>query len=195
MKGKFRISLFIISALMINGCSTFSMESNVDILSKSSKAVIGNSFYLIYPKNGFQEDFITHKQVENQDSAKEVVKIFRDRFFKTFGSLTVGDANTDLEKGLQQAKLNGSNYLINIEIAEWKDASYFACKCDSTGRLMSKDSVDLTISVYDVAAKTIINKQRLVGNGCPTLLLYIPIGKSNPEDYLSPLLDEWMKSI
>lgn len=197
MKGKIKISLFIILALMINGCSMVGKERKVDILSKSSKAVIGNSYYLNYPQNGSETDFLTKKLVVNEDSAKEVTKLFKDKFYKTFGNLSVSETNTDLEKGFKNAKLNGSNYLIDIEIHEWKDASYLFCQWDKkSNTVMSKDSADITVSVYDVASKKIINKQRLTGNGCPTIWLgYIPVGTSDPEGYFSDLLDEWIKSI
>ncbi len=197
MKGVFKISLLVFLAFMINGCSMVSKERKVDILSKSSKAVIGNSYYLIYPKNGVEQDFLTKKSVVNENSAEEVVKLFKAKFIKTFGNLKVSDTNMNLEKGLKEAKLTGNNYLIDIEINEWKDASYLFCQVDKkTNQVMSRDSADITISVYDVASKTIINKQRLVGNGCPTLWFnMIPVGPSQPEEYFSDLLDDWIKSI
>jgi hypothetical protein len=197
MVGKFKISLFIILALMINACSMVEKERKVDILNKSSKAIIGNTYYLNYPKNGVQQDFLTKKLVVNEDSGKEVVTLFKDKFFKTFGNLTVSETNTDLEKGLKDAKLKGINYFIDVEINEWKDASYFTCQIDkNTGAVMSKDAADITISVYDVASKTMINKQRLIGNGCPTIWLgWISVGTSDPEGYLTDLLDDWIKSL
>lgn len=197
MKVVFRVLLLIVVALMMNGCSMVGKERKVDILNKTGQAVIGNSYLLIYPKNGVEEDFITKKSVVNENSAEEVVKLFKDKFIKTFGSLTVSEENMNLEKGFKEAKLRGSNYLIDIEINEWKDASNLFCKYDDKSKkVMTKDSADVTISVYDVASKAIINKQRLVGNGCPTLLLnIIPVGASEPESYFSDLLDEWIKTL
>lgn len=197
-----KICLFI-CLILISACTYVGKERNVNIVSKKEGVANNKSFYVIYPENGTYQTLFRKKIVENKDSAKEVMKVFEKKLKEKIKNITTSASNLDLKTGFEKAKENNSDYLIQMDINNWKDSTYFMCRPYNDGsgivkepRQEEKDSLDIVIYIYDVKTKELINKQELVGNGCPIILLnLIPVGTNSPEGYLKELLDDWSKTI
>lgn len=195
------IAIILIS--LISSCTWVGTVKNIRTFDERNKINTQDSFYLIYPKNGFEKKFfsLSNDLQENASSAKEVVNVFRNSLSENFGELSISDKNVDLEEGFKAAKLKGSKYLIDINIAKWKDAFYAMCAPHQTGHNpdstpVTFDELDLTIFVYDVQNKALINKQRLENKGCPIVLAgIIPIGKNSPSSRLESMIPEWLKNL
>jgi hypothetical protein len=205
MKNLKNILIAAILISTISNCSWVGTLKNIKTFDEQTKINAQDNFYLIYPKNGFEKTMITKTLKENPNSAREVVNVFRNTLSSAVGELNIGDKNLDLEEGFKTAKLKGSKYLIDISINEWKDAFYMMCAAASTtapragyrvSDPVSLDAVDLTIFVYNVQNKSLINKQRIENRGCPIVFLgFIPIGKNSPSSRLESMIPEWLKNI
>ena len=188
---------------LISSCTWVGTVKNIRTFDERSKISTQDSFYLIYPKNGFEKKMFSFSAnlQENPSSAKEVVSIFRSSLSENFGELSISDKNIDLEEGFKTAKLKGSKYLIDINIAKWKDAFYAMCapaqsRHNPDNTPVTFDELDLTIFVYDVQNKSLINKQRLENKGCPIVLAgLIPIGKNSPSSRLESMIPDWLKNL
>jgi hypothetical protein len=182
--------------LALSNCTFVGKKTSVNILNKSDSINLSSSFYLNYPKNGVEETYVLKKFKENKTSAEEVIASFKKFFARRVGGLTMGNSNLPLNKAFKEAKRKGDNYLIDIKINEWKDASYFLCKPDNKGDIQTLDKADVTVYIYHVRTKQLVNKQRLTSSGCPTVLLsFIPLGVNSPEGHFAKLLQKWIKTI
>ncbi|MCE3255180.1 MAG: hypothetical protein K0R25_674 [Rickettsiaceae bacterium] len=202
MKNLKRLLIILSLLLTISNCTWVGTVKNIRTFDENNKVNIKDSFYLIYPKNGFQKTMITKKLEENHDSAKEVVDVFRSKLSEVVNELSIGDKNIDLNQGFKDADLKGSKYLIDITINEWKDAFYMMCAAPHTGQSygssepVTLDTVDLTIFVYDVKTKSLVNKQRIENRGCPIVFLaFIPVGKNSPSSRLESMIPDWFKNL
>jgi len=201
MKNTIKTLIAIILISLISSCSWVGTLKNIKTFDQQTKINTQDSFYLIYPKNGFEKTMILKKLQENPDSAREVVNVFRNKLSENFGELSISDKNVNLEEGFKAANLKGSKYLIDITINQWKDAFYMMCRAGQSSSSFSNepatlDAVDLTIFVYDVKTKSLINKQKIENSGCPIVLLgYIPIGKNSPSSRLESMIPEWSQNI
>lgn len=201
MKNTIKTLIAIILISLISSCSWVGTLKNIKTFDQQTKINTQDSFYLIYPKNGFEKTMILKKLQENPDSAREVVNVFRNKLSENFGELSISDKNVNLEEGFKAANLKGSKYLIDITINQWKDAFYMMCRAGQSSSSFSNepatlDAVDLTIFVYDVKTKSLINKQKIENSGCPIVLLgYIPIGKNSPSSRLESMIPEWIQNI
>jgi hypothetical protein len=182
----------------MSACTYVGKYRKVDIVSKKNSINLSEGFYMIYPKDGHKKTYFTSSKVESKNSAKEFMKVFKKEF-KHVGHLAVSPENMDLTAGFKSAKANGSKYLIDTKIIEWKDAFYMACRPSTTGgagtQVLTKDAVDIQISIYDVNTKELLNQQRLVSNGCPIVFAFFPIGTNSPEGHLKKVLREWKKTL
>jgi hypothetical protein len=182
--------------LVLANCTFVRKRANVNILGKSDSVNMSSSFYLNYPKNGVEETYVLKKFEENKTSAEEVVASFKKFFAGKVGGLTVGSSNLSLDKAFEEAEIKGDNYLVDMEINEWKDASYPLCRGDNKGNVQTLDKADVTIYIYHVKTKQLINKQRLTSSGCPTVFFaFIPLGINNPAGHFAELLQKWIKTI
>lgn len=187
--------------LLLANCTWVGTSKQIKVFNKDNPVNTHSSFYLNYPKNGFQKTFLTNKLDENFDSAREVVDTFRSGLSEKMGQLTISGSNLKLDEAFKEASLRGSQYLIDIDIAQWKDASYFLCASSQNrngqfNEPTSLDTVDLTIFVYDVKDKKLINKQTIDNRGCPIVIGgMIPIGKNSPSSRLSSMLGDWLNNI
>lgn len=201
MKNTIKTLIAIILISLISSCSWVGTLKNIKTFDQQTKINTQDSFYLIYPKNGFEKTMILKKLQENPDSAREVVNVFKNKLSENFGELSISDKNVNLEEGFKAANLKGSKYLIDITINQWKDAFYMMCRAGQSSSSFSNepatlDAVDLTIFVYDVKTKSLINKQKIENSGCPIVLLgYIPIGKNSPSSRLESMIPEWIQNI
>ena len=201
MKNTIKTLIAIILISLISSCSWVGTLKNIKTFDQQTKINTQDSFYLIYPKNGFEKTMILKKLQENPDSAREVVNVFKNKLSENFGELSISDKNVNLEEGFKAANLKGSKYLIDITINQWKDAFYMMCRAGQSSSSFSNepatlDAVDLTIFVYDVKTKSLINKQKIENSGCPIVLLgYIPIGKNSPSSRLESMIPEWIQKI
>ena len=199
MKNKLFCALLLTT--LTTSCTWVGTQKQVSILNQDHVVNSQDSFYLIYPKNGFAKTFFTKKLEENTKSAKEVVATLRTSLSEKLGELTISEENIDLEQGFKNAQMNGSKYLININIHQWKDASYPVCgpSTNRNGTLNetpTMDTVDLTLLVYDVKSRKLINKQKIENKGCPIVIGgVIPIGKNSPESRFAAMLPEWLNNI
>ncbi|MFT6332660.1 MAG: hypothetical protein ACJAW3_001004 [Lentimonas sp.] len=191
----------LILLFFISSCTWVGTKKNIRIFDERTKVNTQDSFYLIYPKNGFYNAMFTTKLKENHKSSKEVVGIFRAKLFEEVGEISISDKNISLEEGFKAAKLKGSKYLIDININEWKDAFYAMCTPSQTGNNpntdpVTLDTVDLTVFVYNVQTKTLINKQKIKNKGCPIVLAgVIPIGKNSPNSRLESMIPAWLNNL
>jgi hypothetical protein len=197
-----KATLFTISfCLFVANCTWVGTSKKIRLFDKEDKINIDSSFYLNYPKDGFQKTYFTKKLETNFDSAKEVVAVLRDKLSETFGQLTINERNLKLEEALAEASMKKNQYLIDIEIAQWKNASYLLCapsqsKFSQYSEPETMDTVDLTIYIYDTKSKKLLNKQVIDNRGCPIVLLgIIPIGKNSPSSRFSSMIEEWLKNI
>lgn len=195
-------NLIAITALyFLTSCTWVGTQKQVQIFNKDNPVNTQSSFYLLYPKNGYYKTFLTKKLKENKKSSKEVVDTFRSQLTEKLGELTISESNSSLDKAFKNAKDNGSQYLITITINQWKDAYYAACRAHTNhhGRTSSpptQDTVDLTVFIYNVKTKALLNKQKIENKGCPVVIAgLIPIGKNSPEARLSPMIQEWLENI
>ena len=201
MKNTIKTLIAIILISLISSCSWVGTLKNIKTFDQQTKINTQDSFYLIYPKNGFEKTMILKKLQENPDSAREVVNVFKNKLSENFGELSISDKNVNLEEGFKAANLKGSKYLIDITINQWKDAFYMMCRAGQSSSSFSNepatlDAVDLTIFVYDVKTKSLINKQKIENSGCPIVLLgYIPIGKNSPSSRVESMIPEWIQNI
>ncbi|MBP7710552.1 MAG: DUF4823 domain-containing protein [Rickettsiales bacterium] len=192
------ISLF---ALSLTSCTWVLTSKEIKVFNKDNPVNTQSSFYLNYPKNGFQKTVFTRKLEENPDSAKEVVDTFRSTLSEGLGQLTISEKNLSLEAAFKDASSKGNQYLIEVEIAQWKDASYFLCASSQSpngqyNEPTSMDTVDVTIFVYDAKTKKLLNKQTIDNRGCPIVFAgMIPIGKNSPSSRLSSMLGDWLNNI
>ena len=199
MRIKLLITLFL--SLSLVGCTWVGTNKQIKISSKDNPVNIRGSFYLNYPKNGFQKTFITRELKENPKSAKEVVGTFENSLSKKLGQISIGEKNLNLEEAFKEASLKNSQYLIEIEIYQWKDASYFLCASHQSpggqfNEPASIDTVNLAILVYDVKTKKLLNKQTIDNKGCPIVIGgMIPLGKNSPSSRLSSMLGDWLNNI
>ncbi|MBM3590547.1 MAG: DUF4823 domain-containing protein [Alphaproteobacteria bacterium] len=197
---KLSITTLLIS-LFVTSCTWVGTSKQIRVFNKDNPINTQSSFYLNYPKNGFQKTFLTKNLEENPDSAKEVVATFRNGLSEKLGQLTIGEKNLKLDEVFKEASTRGSQYLIDIEIAQWKDASYFLCASSQSpngqfNEPASIDTVDLTISIYDVKTKKLLNKQTIDNRGCPIVIGgMIPVGKNSPSSRLSSMLADWLNNI
>ena len=200
MKNIAKISVIIILLSLISSCTWVGTTKSIKSFDENNKVDSSQSFYLIYPKKGFEKAFITQELVQSDESAMRVTDVFRNSS-QLFGELIIGERNLDLESGFKEAKLRGSKYLIDINISEWKDAFYMMCQPTSNryGHMqgpVTLDTVDLTIFIYDTQNKSLLNKQRIENRGCPIVFAgLIPIGKNSPEGRLKPMLPEWLNNV
>lgn len=187
--------------LYLTSCTWVGTVKQIKVFNKDDLVNIQNSFYLNYPKNGFQKTIITNKLEENADSAQEVVSTLRNYLSENLGQLTISEKNLKLEDAFKSALLKGSHYLIDIEITQWKDASYFLCASSQSRNNQfygppTLDTVDLTIFIYDVKTQKLLNKQTIDNRGCPTVFFgLIPVGKNNPSSRLLSMLPEWLNNV
>jgi CheY-like chemotaxis protein len=190
-----------IAIILVSGCTSVGGQKSVKLLSKKEKVNLANSFYLNYPKNGPTQAGSTKNLKENKESAKEVVKVFKNTFSGKVKKLTVSESNLTLEAALKKAKQNGARYLITMDINEWKDASCSACRHvrnKKTGKkvVQARDTADVTIYVFGTKTGTLINKRRLIGSGCPDEFLgFLPVGTKSPEGHFKKLVKDWVKTI
>lgn len=191
--------LIICLTLLLNACTFVSTTKNVKVFNKDDSIGFENTFFLNYPKNGFEESYFTKKLKENKNSAKNVVDIFKQKMNDSFGNLYISNKNLSLQDAFEEAKLRGDNYLIDMQIITWKDASYILCRptqSQGTTEVLTKDSVEIVISIYDVNSKILLNRQKLIENGCPIVFFgFIPVGKNSPHSHFKSLLNEWIKSL
>jgi len=196
-------SLFsiLLVSLFISSCTWVGTSKQIKVFNKDNPINTQSSFYLNYPKNGFQKTILTQNLEENPDSAKEVVNTFRNALSEKLGQLTIGENNLKLDEAFKDALSKGNQYLIDIEISQWKDASYFLCASSQSkngqfNEPTSMDTVDLTIFVYDIKTNKLLNKQTIDNRGCPIVIGgMIPIGKNSPSSRLSPMLIDWLNNI
>jgi hypothetical protein len=194
--------IFSILALSLASCTWVGTEKQIKVFNKNNPVNTLSSFYLIYPKNGFYKTFFTKKLKENKKSAQEVVETFRDELSENLGEFTISEENIDLKEGFKKSKVNGSQYLVSITINQWKDAYYGVCTPNTNNQghvtegAPTMDTVDLTVFIYDVKSKKLLNKQKIENKGCPMVFIgVIPIGKNSPEARLKPMITEWLNNI
>lgn len=190
----------ILSLIVIASCTWVGTVEKVQTVYATDTINPNASFYMIYPQNGTGGEYYTQTREEIEESANEAVSVFYNKFHKNFGSLTVTPTHLSLEEGFKQAKLRGDKYLITMEIHEWKDAFYMTCRDDTNSNLSANtaafDSLDISIRIYDVNTKAILNNQRLQNGGCPVVLLgVIPLGKMGPDSRFDDTLDVWYKAL
>lgn len=191
----------IILILLLSNCTWVGTRKNIRTFDERGKISTQDSFYLIYPKNGFEKKMFSQNLQENPDSAKEVIDVLRSGLPINLGELSISDKNIDLEEGFRVAKLKGSKYLIDITINEWKDAFYAMCAPYKTGHNPSLepstlDTVDLTIFVYNVQNKSLTNKQKIENRGCPIVISgIIPLGKNTPSSRLESMIPDWLENL
>lgn len=194
-----KIFIFL-SLIIIAGCTWVGTVENVKTLHTKGTINPSASYFMIYPKNGTERSFFTQAPEENKDSAAEVSSVFYNKFHKHLGSLTVTENNISLEEGFKQANLRGDNYLISMDIHDWKDAFYMSCRGTNNQNVETNsaafDSLDVSIRIYDVKTKALLNDQRLQNSGCPMVILaFIPIGKMSPSSRFDESLNVWFKSL
>lgn len=181
-----KIFIFM-SLIIIAGCTWMGTVESVKIVHIGGIVNPNAGFYMIYPQNTEQGDMA------------EAVSVFYNKFHQSFGTLTVTQTHIPLEEGFKQAKLQGDKYLISMEIHEWKDAFYMTCSNNNskqTAKGASVDSLDVSIRVYDVKTKALLNDQRLQNSGCPFVLLgIVPIGKMGPDSRFDDVLDTWFNTL
>lgn len=196
---KIYLMLFI---LMANGCAWVGTTESIRSFNEKEAINTQSSFYLLYPKNGHEKGYFTGNLAENKNSAKEAVDVFYKKYHKTFGTLTIGKEGETLEEAFKIAGMKGDEYVLSIDIFDWKDAFYMTC-VGSTNRQGAPetnnnafDSVDVALQVYDVKTKKLLNKQRLSNNGCPVVFLgVIPIGTMGPKGRFSASLAKWENNL
>ncbi len=198
------VALFVF-ATIIQSCSFMIDDHHRSIIKNDKPVEKKDSFYLIYPKNGYEYNFPYIKLEENKQSAAEFVDTFNMSMAQKLGTLEISNKNISLEEGLKNAKLAGIKYLVDANISYWKDASYITCATNSNVYYLDSsskqnkeiqqktyDKLDVVLKVYDVETSALINEQRLFSAGCPTVVAYIPIGKSSPSDRLKESLYVWL---
>lgn len=195
-------TIFTISILiLLANCTWVGTNKQIKVFNKDSAIDVQSSFYLNYPKNGFEKTMFTRQLEENPQSAKEVVDVFRSNLSEKFGQLTINDRHLKLDEAFKEAALKGHQYLIDIEIAQWKDASYFLCSSyqSPSGQFnepTTLDTVDLTILIYDVKTRNLLNKQTIDNRGCPIVIMgTIPVGKNSPSSRFASMLREWQNNL
>lgn len=192
--------IIFLSLIVIAGCTWVGTIEKVKTIHTGDSINQNASFYMIFPKNGVEQTYFTQTREENEESSAEAVSVFYNKFHKRFGSLTVTQTNLSLEEGFKQAKLRGDKYLITMEIHEWKDAFYMTCRGNNNPNLATNtaafDSFDISIRIYDVKTKVLLNDQRLQNSGCPIILLgVIPVGKMGPDSRFDDTLDAWYRTL
>lgn len=192
--------LLLISVLLLNACASVAPHENVDILKKEHKIEKYKSFYVLYPENGDEYTYIKQEHTKNEQSAEQVVNIFKTKFNGSFGSLYVGKQGLSLEEGFKDAALRGDDYLITLNINIWQDSFYLNCVAplaQGSNRDKGKDYdiADVNIRIYDVKTKQMIDNQNLYNAGCPVVVLNIPFGKNSPEARFKEVLDNWFRNI
>ena len=85
MKNTIKTLIAIILISLISSCSWVGTLKNIKTFDQQTKINTQDSFYLIYPKNGFEKTMILKKLQENPDSAREVVNVFRNKLSENFG--------------------------------------------------------------------------------------------------------------
>lgn len=187
----------LFAILLLSSCSWVSKERALELNVQEDKIDITKSFYVAYPSDGYKRGYFSGKMKKNNKSAKEVSKYFLKFAKKNLGKVSLAQEYKSLEDNFKDANDNGDDYLIVLDIEEWKDASFFVCEYSiQNGRVLDRDAADIIVSVYDVKTQTLLNKQRLVGNGCPFKLFFlIPIGTNSPEGYFKYSLKHWINNI
>ncbi|MDR2870839.1 MAG: DUF4823 domain-containing protein [Deferribacteraceae bacterium] len=161
--------MILTMAVIFAGCSWVGTSETIQPIEQNS-VDISKSFYMIYPATGSEQTFFTGELVENEASAKDASDVFYKKFFQIFGGLVVSESNVELDAGLETAATRGDKYLIAMDIHEWKDSFYMTCQATESGvadQLL--DVADVTVRIYDVASKQLINSQRIYNSGCPVV--------------------------
>ncbi|GAB7140859.1 hypothetical protein RsTz2092_08120 [Deferribacterales bacterium RsTz2092] len=193
-----RKALILIATVVLSGCSFYSgPERLVAFDTAVGKVDMKKSFFLAYPEDGKQLTFLSKEEI-NTASAEEVIDAFSSRFSKTFGTLATGKKGAGLENSFKEAQLRKDDYLVAFDITYWKDSPYLTCNPQNNKPPVEAllDKLDVTITVYNVADETIVNRQRVQSEGCPIVLLgFIPLGANSPTARFQKSLDVWYKNV
>jgi len=86
-----KISPFIalLILLLFASCAGVFSKKQIRVFNKDNPINTQSSFYLNYPKNGFQKALIANKLETNPDSAREVVDTIRNGLSEKMGHLTI----------------------------------------------------------------------------------------------------------
>jgi hypothetical protein len=189
-----KIVLISVGFLLLGGCSSVIPSRNIGKFEQDKKIDTGASFYMIQPKDGHEITFFKGERVENRGSAKEASDVFFKKFHKKLGSLVRSEQNMTVVHGLEEARARGDKYMITLDIDEWNSEFYMACT--GANGSTKRDSIDISVQIYDVRTGELLNKQRLQNSGCPTILLnLIPVGTMGPKGRFSDSLSAWFKNI
>ncbi|MDR1160317.1 MAG: DUF4823 domain-containing protein [Syntrophomonadaceae bacterium] len=189
-----KTALILAGSLLLGGCHSVIPSKKIGKFEQDKRIDTGSSFYMIQPKDGHEITFFKGERAENKGSAKEAAGVFFNKFHKKFGSLVRSEQNFPIAQGLEEAKARGDKYLITLDIEEWNDEFYMACT--GANGSTKRDSIDISVQIYDVQTGELLNKQRMQNAGCPTILLnIIPIGTMGPKGRFSDSLDTWFKNI
>lgn len=193
-----KIFIFM-SLIIIAGCTWVGTVESVKTIHTGGSVNPNAGFYMIYPRNEMEKAYDDQAFEDDKNSATKAVGVFYNKFHKAFGALTVTQTHIPLEEGFKQAKLRGDKYLISMEIHDWIDVFYMTCRNNNpkqTANAASVDRLDVSIRVYDVKTKALLNDQRLQNSGCPFVLLgIIPVGKMGPDSRFDDALDTWFNTL
>ena len=192
--------LTAVPIVLLGACSYTLPNSNVQPFAESKKVDANRNFWIAMPQDGKQLALFGTELHPSEDSGSDAQKAFGKAVSKKLGRVTLAKAPATTAENLKAAKANGDDYMISMDVHEWKDSFYFNCPRpnQNSGGIGKNglDTADVTVFVYDVKSGSVVNKQRLTKSGCPAILFnFIPVGTNSPEGRFSEMLSDWHKDV
>lgn len=177
----------IFSVLLFSGCQ--SVRATKGIKPVSAQGVIDHrgSIYVPIGVDGHYFSFPARNQKPAKGSGAEAAVVLFSGLQRYQPRSVMGTVVESEQQALASAREKGLKYVVYSRVNDWTDASYLTCSSAHV------DSVNVDVSVYEVASGTIMSIDKLYNGGCPTRVFSIPFGTASPAGRFKSVLDVWLR--
>ncbi len=194
--------LVLITALFLNGCASHYVNVK-PIAEQPIKPDIEKSFYLAWPNDGREKSFFTLDWQTNEGSGREVAEIIYNYLRDKGWTVIIGNMPETQKQALESAEKHKTAYMLYPQLNIWNDPSPGSCRYTTVYDYRetevqdrrNADEADITIFVYNMKDKKILNSYLINAYGCPHVVNnFLPIGTYTPEGQFKRALEEWYKT-
>jgi hypothetical protein len=188
----------IACAAVLAGCTYSLPNTALKPFPEAEKLSSAKFVYVVTPKDGRQLAFLSDSLEPSEGSGRAAAETFADEMGGKFSKIAIGP-NAKFEDALKAARATKSDYMLTMDVHEWKDSFYMNCQStQSAGGAVQgprdnvRDTADVTLYLYSTDSGKLVNKQRLTKRGCPAIVLgFIPVGSNSPEGRFGQVLGDW----
>lgn len=177
----------IFSVLLFSGCQSVRVPKGIKPVSAQGVIDRNGSIYVPIGVDGHYFSFPARTQKLAKDSGAQAAAVLFSGLQRYQPRTVMGTGVENEHQALASARDKGLKYVVYSRVNDWTDASYLTCSAAYV------DSVNVDVSIYEVASGEVVRLDKIYNGGCPTRIFSIPFGTSSPAGRFKSILDVWLR--